>query len=107
MAAGGFEGTPEEFTNAENQVTDVRVATDQRLSTLQGEIEATRAGWDGEAAQAFNNVMQRFDESGKKLNQALQRIADLLQEAGSKYQRTEAEQNEIVSSFNKGFGVLG
>ena len=51
--------------------------------------------------------MQRFDESGKKLNQSLQRIADLLQEAGSKYQRTEAEQNEIVSSFNKGFGVLG
>ena len=45
MAAGGFEGTPEEFTNAENQVTDVRVAMDQRLSTLQGEIEATRAGW--------------------------------------------------------------
>ncbi|WP_326568127.1 WXG100 family type VII secretion target [Amycolatopsis rhabdoformis] len=107
MAAGGFEGTPEQFTAAENNVTDVRVAMDQRLSQLQGEIEATRAGWDGDAAKAFNHVMQRFDESGKGLNKALQTIADLLQDAGSKYQRTEAEQNEIVSSFNKGFGVLG
>lgn len=107
MATGGFEGTPEQFTEAENRVTDVRVAMDKRLEQLQSEIEATRAGWDGEAAQAFNHVMQRFDEAGKGLNQALQRIADLLKEAGSKYQRTEAEQNEIVTSFNKGFGVLG
>ncbi|MEU4668997.1 WXG100 family type VII secretion target [Amycolatopsis sp. NPDC023774] len=107
MATGGFEGTPEEFTNAENRVTDVRVAMDQHLSKLSGEIEATRAGWDGDAAQAFNNVMQRFDAAGKKLNQALQNIADLLQQAGSKYQRAEQEQQETVNSFNKGFGVLG
>jgi WXG100 family type VII secretion target len=105
--AGGFKGTPEQFTEAEKRVTEVRVAMDKNLSTLRDRIESTRAGWSGEAAKAFDNVMRRFDEDGRGINQALQHIGDLLEQAGSKYQRTEQQQNEIVASVNKGFGVLG
>jgi WXG100 family type VII secretion target len=101
----GFEGTPEEFTAAEGRVTDVRVSMDQQLETLASNIEATRAGWDGDAAKAFNNVMQRFDSAGKGLNKALQQIATLLEDAGSKYQKSESQQQEIMDSFNKGFGI--
>jgi WXG100 family type VII secretion target len=105
--AGGFTGTPEQFTDAEGRVTDVRAQMDQNLSTLRDRIEATRAGWQGEAQKAFDHVMQRFDEDGKGMNQALQNIANLLQEAGSKYKRSEEQQQEIMQSMNKGFGVLG
>jgi WXG100 family type VII secretion target len=105
--AGGFTGTPEQFTDAEGRVTDVRAQMDQNLSTLRDRIEATRQGWQGEAQKAFDHVMQRFDEDGKGMNQALQNIANLLQEAGSKYKRSEEQQQEIMQSMNKGFGVLG
>lgn len=105
--AGGFTGTPEQFTDAEGRVTDVRARMDQNLAQLRDRIEATRAGWQGEAQKAFDHVMQRFDEDGKGMNQALQNIANLLQEAGSKYKRSEEQQQEIMQSMNKGFGVLG
>ncbi|GAA3538268.1 WXG100 family type VII secretion target [Amycolatopsis ultiminotia] len=105
--AGGFTGTPAQFTEAEGRVVDVRAQMDQQLSKLEGEIEATRAGWEGDAQRAFDNVMRRFNDAGKGLNDALQRIGELLKEAGSTYQRSEAQQHEIVESLNKGFGVLG
>lgn len=105
--AGGFKGEVEQFTEAEKRVTEVRVSMDKNLSTLRDNIEATRAGWEGEAAKAFNNVMMRFDEAGRRLNGALQGIAELLEQAGSKYQASEAQQQELINSINKGFGVLG
>ncbi|MBB4686426.1 WXG100 family type VII secretion target [Amycolatopsis jiangsuensis] len=105
--AGGFTGTPQQFTEAEGRVVDVRAQMDQQLSKLEGEIEATRAGWQGQAQTAFDNVMRRFNDAGKGLNDALQRIGELLKEAGSTYQRSEEQQHEIVESLNKGFGVLG
>ncbi|MEC3980222.1 WXG100 family type VII secretion target [Amycolatopsis sp. H20-H5] len=105
--SGGFQGTPEQFTASEKHVTEVRVSMDQNLNTLRDNIEATAAGWGGEAATAFNNIMTKFDEDARGLNQALQRIGDLLQDAGSKYARTEAEQQEIMHSLNAGFHRLG
>jgi WXG100 family type VII secretion target len=105
--AGGFSGTPEQFTESDKRVTDVKVSMDQNLSQLRDRIEATRAGWSGEAAKAFDAVMLRFDEDGRGLNTALQNIGDLLQQAGSKYSAAEQQQQDQVASLNKGFGVLG
>ncbi|MEU7784194.1 WXG100 family type VII secretion target [Amycolatopsis sp. NPDC049159] len=103
----GFQGTPEQFTEAEGRVTEVRAGMDQNLSTLRDRIEATRAGWQGEAKKAFDNVMMRFDEDARGMNQALQKIAELLKEAGSKYQRSEQQQQEIMQAVNRGFDRLG
>ncbi|GAB3153020.1 WXG100 family type VII secretion target [Amycolatopsis sp. NPDC004378] len=103
----GFTGTVQQFTEAEGRVTEVRAAMDQNLSTLRDRIEATRAGWQGDAQKAFDHVMQRFDEDGRKMNQSLQRIAELLKEAGSKYERSEQQQQEILGAVNRGFDALG
>ena len=107
MSGGGFTGTVEQFTTAEGQVTEVRASMDARLSKLRDEIESTRSAWKGDAALAFNRVMDRFNEDGTKINQALQRIADLLREAGSKYEKSEQEQQEIMQAVNRGFDALG
>ncbi|MEA5362080.1 WXG100 family type VII secretion target [Amycolatopsis sp., V23-08] len=103
----GFQGTPEQFTDAEARVTEVRTGMDQNLATLRDRIEATRAGWQGQAQKAFDHVMLRFDDDARQMNQALQRIADLLREAGSKYARSEQQQQEVIGSLNKGFDALG
>ncbi|MBE1498936.1 WXG100 family type VII secretion target [Amycolatopsis lexingtonensis] len=103
----GFQGTPAQFTEAEGRVTEVRAGMDANLSTLRDRIEATRAGWQGEAQKAFDHVMQRFDEDARGMNQALQKIAELLKEAGSKYERSEQQQQEIMQAVNRGFDRLG
>ncbi|GAB3707973.1 WXG100 family type VII secretion target [Amycolatopsis oliviviridis] len=105
--AGGFQGSVEQFTQSEKRVTEVRVAMDQNLAKLRDNIEATRAGWTGDASVAFNNVMKRYNEAGQGLNRALQNIAELLEQAGSKYNASEQQQQELINSVNKGFGVLG
>ncbi|MEV7042543.1 WXG100 family type VII secretion target [Amycolatopsis sp. NPDC051061] len=102
----GFEGTPAQFTDAERRVTDVRVGMDQNIMTLADRIEATRAGWVGEAARAFDNIMRRFHDSATSMNKELQNIAELLEQAGSKYERSEQQQQEIMKAVNKGFDVL-
>ncbi len=103
----GFTGTVQQFTDAEGKVTEVRAGMDSNLSTLRDRIEATRAGWQGDAQKAFDHVMQRFDEDARKMNQALQRIAELLREAGSKYEKSEQQQQEILGAVNRGFDALG
>ncbi|MEU8634748.1 WXG100 family type VII secretion target [Amycolatopsis sp. NPDC048633] len=108
MSAGqGFQGTVEQFTQAEERVTEVRAGMDHNLVQLRDRIEATRAGWQGMAQKAFDNVMRRFDDDARQMNQALQRIGDLLREAGSKYEKSEQQQQEILAAVNKGFDALG
>jgi WXG100 family type VII secretion target len=108
MSAGqGFQGTPQQFTEAEGRVTEVRAGMDSNLATLRDRIEATRSGWQGQAQKAFDNVMMRFDDDARQMNQALQNIANLLREAGSKYERSEQQQQEILQAVNRGFDALG
>jgi len=108
MSAGqGFQGTVAQFTEAEGRVTEVRAQMDKNLSTLRDRIEATRAGWQGEAQKAFDHVMLRFDDDARGMAQALQRIGELLREAGSKYERSEQQQQEIMGAINRGFEALG
>ncbi|SEF31452.1 WXG100 family type VII secretion target [Amycolatopsis pretoriensis] len=106
-AGAGFQGTVQQFSEAEGRVTEVRAQMDTNLVTLRDRIEATRAGWQGVAQKAFDNVMTRFDDDARQMNQALQRIAELLREAGSKYERSEQQQQEILAAVNKGFDALG
>ncbi|MET8994808.1 WXG100 family type VII secretion target [Amycolatopsis sp. Hca4] len=107
MSGPGFAGTVQQFTDSEARVTEVRAQMDTNLATLRDRIEATRAGWQGEAKQAFANVMHRFDEDARGMAQALQRIGELLKEAGSKYERSEQQQQEILRAVNAGFDKLG
>lgn len=102
----GFEGTPAQFTDAERRVTEVRVGMDQNILTLADRIEATRAGWTGDAALAFQRIMDRFRDDAREMNQQLQNIAELLEQAGSKYERSEQQQQEIVQAVNRGFDAL-
>jgi WXG100 family type VII secretion target len=104
---GGFQGTVQQFTDSEGKVTEVRAQMDTNLSTLRDRIEATRAGWQGEAQKAFDHVMMRFDDDARQMNQALQKIAELLREAGSKYEKSEQQQQEILGAVNRGFDALG
>ncbi|OZM74913.1 WXG100 family type VII secretion target [Amycolatopsis antarctica] len=95
----GFQGTPEDFAKAHGDVSDTKVSMDQNLQQLRSNIEATQAGWDGDAARLFQSVMERFNEKSSKLNNALQDIADLLQSSGVQYDTQESNVNDTISKL--------
>ncbi len=102
--ASGFKGTVTEFTTAEQNVSETKISMDTNLNTLRNNLESTRAAWKGDAGDAFQRIMERYDAAGKKMNDALQVIADLLKSAGSKYEAAEAQQNEALSKVTSQFG---
>ncbi|ASR34120.1 type VII secretion protein [Prauserella marina] len=98
--AGGFTGTPEQFQQAYLDVDEIKGLMVSNMSTLRDRIEATQAGWQGDAAKAFKNVMDSFDERNQKLNDTLGNIAELLQQSGVAYAQAEHEQNAAVSNIS-------
>lgn len=102
--AGGYKGDLTLFPKGFQTVEQTKAAMDGQLKKLRSEIEATRAGWQGEAATAFNNVMHRFDEDGMKLNGSLQEIGELINTVGQKY---GAQDEGVVDQINQVGGQAG
>lgn len=100
----GYKGEVAQFTAAHQKVSDNKTTIDQELRKLRSNMENTAGQWEGQAASAFRNLMNRFEEDALKLSQALQGIAELLQQAGSQY---EAQEEEHSSSFSGISNALG
>ncbi|GAB2759127.1 WXG100 family type VII secretion target [Amycolatopsis magusensis] len=99
MAGNGYTGDPILFAEAHKNVSQTKADMDSNLATLKSNIEETRAGWQGEAATVFNQVMEAFDEKSRKINEALQNIADMLQQSGVKYDTQDTDVKEQVSAL--------
>ncbi|NIH85638.1 WXG100 family type VII secretion target [Amycolatopsis granulosa] len=93
----GFTGDPAQFADAHSKVTETKLAMDQNLMQLANNIDATRAGWTGPAATVFTQVMDAFAEKSKKLNDALDHIADLLKSSGIKYETHDQDVQQTLS----------
>lgn len=102
--AGGYAGEVTQFTETHKKVADNKQTIDTELSGLRDNMEATSSGWQGAAAQGFRTLMERYDEDCRKLSEALQGIADLLQQAGSQYQAQEDEHAESMSGIMNTLG---
>lgn len=102
--AGGFTGTPEDFQKAFGDVSDIKGQIDTNLNTLRGNIEATQAGWQGEAGRVFQDVMARYNEKAQACSQALQDIADMLQQSGQTYAEADAAQQEQIGKIGNALG---
>ena len=83
--AMGYEGTVADFTQAHQRVVSVKEQIEGDLKALYSQLTSLEAAWRGTAKQAFDQLMLRFNDDEKKLNTALQGIAQQLQEAGSQY----------------------
>lgn len=102
--AGGFTGTPEDFQKAFGDVSEIKGQIDTNLRNLESNIEATRAGWQGEAGRVFQDVMDRYNMKANACSQALQDIADMLQQSGQAYAEADAAQQEQISKIGNTLG---
>lgn len=97
--AGGFTGDPAQFADAHTKVTETKLSMDQNLMQLANNIEATQAGWSGPAAKVFQEVMDAFGQKSKKLNDALEHIAEMLKSSGVQYDTQDQDVNQQLSSL--------
>lgn len=69
---------------------------DQALQEFIGAVEALPGVWEGAAAQAFQQLQQRYQEAARQLIEAMQTIQEKVDTAGQEYDRGDQEQTQAA-----------
>ncbi|WP_228046576.1 WXG100 family type VII secretion target [Saccharopolyspora montiporae] len=89
---------------ASQDINETRDAVQNALQQLKGQLEPAMAGWQGQAADVFRKLMDRYEENGKKILEKLGQLAENVQSSGKDY---AASQEEEASNISKIEGMLG
>ncbi|QCQ92150.1 WXG100 family type VII secretion target [Rhodococcus sp. SGAir0479] len=96
--------TVETMEATSRRVSDVRTEIQGLLSTLKGEVDGIRGGWEGSAAIAFHSLMERWDASANKLGQALDAISENIKSNSVSYDTAQQDHTSsltnVASSLN-------
>jgi WXG100 family type VII secretion target len=86
-------------------VGNAKAGIDQQLAHVRSEIEEVRGYWTGDAQNAFNSLMTRWDEETKKLNAVLITLEDALQSTDRDQNVTEQEHQQVISQLSNMMGA--
>lgn len=89
-AAGQMLSTNEELMSA--------------LQKMASELQPLQSAWQGEAATAFHNLIERFQTDAKQMNDALDQIANNVSQNAKQYMQQEQEQQQSMSSIMNTLG---
>ncbi|HEV7907965.1 MAG TPA: WXG100 family type VII secretion target [Pseudonocardiaceae bacterium] len=101
--AGYATGT-QELKTAAQDILNVDESVQGVLRQLRGTIDGLSGVWAGAAAQAFNSLMQRFDDDAAKLQRALRDIAEQISGTADIYQQQEEEHSGSLGSISNRLG---
>ena len=73
------------------------------FSRLEGDLSTIGSSWQGAASVQFTQLMQQWQENARKVNEALQELADNLR---GTHQSMEANESDTESSFSQLLGGL-
>lgn len=102
--AGEMSKQDQALTRGAQMTQGARGDLDQQLSSLRGKLAGIGAQWQGSGSTAFQNVMQRWDESARKIITALDEFEANLKQSETTYDTTDEQQS---STFGKLSGRLG
>ncbi|MBC6795128.1 WXG100 family type VII secretion target [Corynebacterium macclintockiae] len=85
------------MNQAASNVDRVKNEVQGELSRLRGVVEEVSGSWKGQAQASFHSLMQRWDDNARKLNEALQSIADNIRANAGDFDSTDADN---ASTFN-------
>jgi WXG100 family type VII secretion target len=98
MAAGNILVTPEQLQGVSGQLNSGSANIDSINSQLQSQVAPLGSDWAGVAQARFQELWIQWQQSSRQLNESLQGISQLMQQAGVNYADTE---QAIASSFNR------
>jgi WXG100 family type VII secretion target len=85
---------------AANDVRSTRSEVDGELKKLWGVVDDLAVAWKGQASGGFQTLMQRWNDDVKKLLEAMDNIANLLDKAGTAHQATDEQQQQMLDKFH-------
>jgi WXG100 family type VII secretion target len=100
----GFGTTFQEMEAGANHIDDVNAQIQGYLSSLRGQLAPLPSAWRGAASTAFVNLMARYDENARKIQEALTAIATQVRGANATY---VAEEDTHSSTMSQITGALG
>ncbi|WP_036283651.1 WXG100 family type VII secretion target [Microbacterium luticocti] len=80
-------------------VGDAKQGIDRHVKTVRGEIEQVSGYWTGAAAAAYTQLMGRWDEETRKLNNVLITLEDALKGTHQDQSNTEEEHGRTISGL--------
>jgi WXG100 family type VII secretion target len=102
--AGQYTATTEEMQRAAQQVLSTNEQVQGQLRSLQSQLAPLAGAWTGQAATAFQQLMERWNIDAAKLNQALEGIGSAIQTSGRSYQQAEETHAQSMSSITSALG---
>ncbi|NKE61929.1 WXG100 family type VII secretion target [Lentzea sp. PSKA42] len=96
---GTFSLTPEDLDALAKHIANVNDSTQGTLRQVRSSVEGVQSSWQGTAATAFQNLMTRFDEDARKVQEALMSICEQISSSSEVYKQQEAESEQSVSTI--------
>lgn len=78
-------------------VDNVNSNVQSELGRVRGIVDSLRGSWTGTAQISFDNLMQRYDSSASRLQEALTAISDNLRSNSSNFADTEASTEQAFN----------
>lgn len=95
--AGLIRVTPEQLQQVSGQLTSGASSIEATNSQLRSQVAPLGSDWAGQAQARFQQLWEQWERSARQLNEALNGIAQLTNQAGAAYADNEAA---VASSFN-------
>ena len=86
-------------------VNEAKSGIDQQVKFVRGEIEQVSGFWTGSAAGSFSQLMARWDEETRKLNNVLVTLEDALRGTERDQSATEDSHQQTISGLGSMMGA--
>jgi WXG100 family type VII secretion target len=98
----GFGTDAQVMQKAAQQVQQVSEQISGELRSLESQLQPVAAQWKGQAATAFQQLFERWNTDAGKLTQALQGIAEMLDESQKNYSQVEQDNASQIGQIMQG-----
>ncbi|WP_037607530.1 WXG100 family type VII secretion target [Streptacidiphilus rugosus] len=102
--SGQFRTTADEMRAFSARIAEVNSQIQQELNSLNNVVSSVTSGWKGQAATAYQQLQQKWNEDAAKLNKVLSEIKDAIDNTSQQYTATEQEQHSGLSKITSALG---
>jgi len=102
--AGQFGAQFEQMQEAANHVAEVNQSVQGQLSGLRSQLAPLAGAWTGQAASAFQMLMERWDNDARSLNEALNSIGEQIRGSGTTYAQADESENQSYTRISQALG---
>jgi WXG100 family type VII secretion target len=102
--AGGYGTDVAVMQKAASQIRQTSDEINGELRSLLALLEPLASQWRGEAATAFQQLIERWQQDANKLTQALGGIADGMSSSSSSYSSSEEANRSQIANIMSGLG---